>query len=101
MSDNTPENGYVHVGNSTPMASEDGVTFHPSEPVVVHQGRYRLYRKPDGGMHLVYQRDDKGEPDHFELPGALLNLAQMAGEGKMSMPEMLRELMKMRSNGGL
>jgi hypothetical protein len=67
-----------------------------TEPVVVHQGRYRLYRKPDGGMHLVYQRDDKEEPDHFELPGALLHLAEMAGEGKLSMGEMLREVVKLR-----
>jgi hypothetical protein len=68
----------------------------PTEPVIVHQGRYRLYSKPDGGLHLVYQRDDKDEPDHMELPGALLRLAQMAGEGRLSLPEMMKEVMKLR-----
>ncbi len=93
--------GWEHTGNSTKMVSTDGVEFKPEVPVIVHQGRYRLYEKADGGLHLVYQRDDKDEPDHMELPGALLNLAKMAGEGKMSIPEMMREVMKMRSNGGL
>lgn len=65
-------------------------------PHVVHQGRYRLYEKPDGGLHIVYQRDDKDTPDHLELPGAMVNLARMAGEGKLSPGEMLREAMKLR-----
>jgi hypothetical protein len=67
-----------------------------TEPIILHQGRYRLYRKPDNGLHLVYQRDDADEPDHMELPGALLSLAQAAGEGKLTLPEMLREVMKLR-----
>lgn len=74
-----------------------------AEPTIVHQGRYRLYEKPDGGLHIVYQREDKDTPDHLELPGPMINLARMAGEGKLSPGEMLRELMKMRSgmNGDL
>jgi hypothetical protein len=68
------------------------------QPAIVHQGRYRLYEKPDGGLHIVYQRDDKDEPDHLELPGAMVNLARMAGEGKMSPGEMLREAMKLRGS---
>jgi hypothetical protein len=68
-----------------------------TEPVIVHQGRYRLWENPDGGLHLVYQRDDKDEPDHMQLPGALLAIARAAGEGTMSLPEMMREVMKMRS----
>jgi hypothetical protein len=66
------------------------------EPVIVHQGRYRLYEKPDGGFHIVYQRDDTDTPDHFELPGAMVNLAKMAGEGKLSIADMFREVMKLR-----
>lgn len=66
------------------------------QPAIVHQGRYRLYKKPDGGLHLVYQRDDSETPDHMDLPGALVSLAQSAGEGKLSMPQMLSELMKLR-----
>ena len=68
-----------------------------TEPTIVHQGRYRLWQKPDGGLHLVYQRDDKSEPDHMDLPGALLALAKAAGEGKLSLSDMMREIMKMRS----
>lgn len=67
-----------------------------TEPVIVHQGRYRLYQKPDGGLHLVYQRDDKDEPDRMELPAAFLRLAQMAGEGKLSLPQLMAEVMKLR-----
>lgn len=65
-------------------------------PHIIHQGRYRLYGKPDGGMHLVYQRDDSEEPDHMEMPAAVLKLAQMAGEGNLTLPELLRELMKLQ-----
>lgn len=68
-----------------------------AEPKIVHQGRYRLWEKPDGGLHLVYQRDDSDTPDHMDLPGALLSLAKAAGEGKLSLGEMMREVMKMRS----
>jgi hypothetical protein len=82
-------NGWVHVGNS------DRVEII-AEPVIVHEGRYRLYKKPDGGIHIVYQRTDKDEPDHMELPGQLLRLAEMAGECKLSLPDMMREVMKLR-----
>lgn len=71
-----------------------------SEPIIVHQGRYRLYSKPDGGIHLVYQRDDKDEADHIDLPGMMVNLLNMASEGKLSPTELIREMMKLRSNGG-
>lgn len=80
----------------TPMI-EISQTELPTEPIIVHQGRYRLYRKPDGGLHLVYQRDDSDTPDHMELPGQLLKLAQLAGEGKLSLPQLLQEVMKLRN----
>lgn len=73
------------------------MTVEVTEPVIVHQGRYRLWKKPDGGLHLVYQRDDKDTPDHMEIPGAFLRLAEAAGEGKLSPTQLLGELMKMRS----
>jgi hypothetical protein len=71
-------------------------TTESTEPRVLHQGRYRLWEKPDGGLHLVYQRDDKDEPDHMDIPGAFLKLAKLAGEGKMTPMEMMREAMKLR-----
>ena len=67
-------------------------------PRIVHQGRYRLYEKPDGGFHIVYQRDDTEEPDHFELPGPMVRLAKAAGEGNMNPAELLREMMKLRGS---
>jgi hypothetical protein len=78
------------------MSESTEILVSSDTPIIVHQGRYRLYEKTDGGLHLVYQRDDKDSPDHMELPGALLALAKAAGEGKLTLPEMLREVMKMR-----
>lgn len=69
-----------------------------TEPRILHQGRYRLYQKPDGGIHLVYQREDKEEPDHFELPGAMRVLLDSAAQGNLSPMDMMRELMKLRGS---
>lgn len=74
------------------------VTELSTEPTVLHQGRYRLYEKPDGGLHIVYQRDDKDTPDHMDLPGAMIRLAQAAGEGKMNPMQLIAELTKMRGS---
>lgn len=63
-------------------------------PVIVHEGMYRLYLKPDGNYHLVYKRNDKDTEDHQELPGALLNLARRAGEENMSFPQFMMEAMR-------
>lgn len=68
-----------------------------TEPVIVHQGRYRLWKKPDGGMHLVYQRDDSPTADHMELPVQFLRVAQMAGEGKLNPMQLIAEVMKLRN----
>lgn len=67
-------------------------------PTIVHQGRYRLYEKPDGGLHLVYQRDDTDTPDHLELPGAMVKLFNMGLAGNLSPGEMFREAMKLRGS---
>ena len=67
-------------------------------PVILHEGRYRLYQKPDGGLHLAYKRDDMDDLQHMEIPGALFNLARMAGEGQLTPAQMLREMMKMRND---
>jgi hypothetical protein len=65
-------------------------------PVIVHEGRYRIYQKPDGGMHLVYKRDDKETEEHMEIPGAMLRLAKAASEQNLSFPQFVREAMKLR-----
>lgn len=70
-------------------------------PQILHEGRYRLYGKPDGGIHLVYKRDDKEEEDHFEIPGQMLRLAQLAGSGEMTFPQFMKEAVKLRRNSEL
>jgi hypothetical protein len=77
--------------------STDIETVDQALPNVLHEGRYRLYQKPDGGIHLVYKRDDKDTEDHMEIPGAMLRLAQMASEGNMSFPQFVREAMRLRN----
>lgn len=65
-------------------------------PVVLHEGRYRLYEKPDGSLRIQYRRDDKDEDDFVELPGAMIRLAKMASEGNMSFPQFLKEAARLR-----
>jgi hypothetical protein len=54
------------------------------EPKIVHKGVYTLWEKPDGTIRIQYRRDDKDEDDFMEIPGAILRMAQMVGEGKMN-----------------
>jgi hypothetical protein len=69
-------------------------------PTVVHQGKYRLYEKPDGTLRVQYQRDDRDEEDYFELPGPMVALAKAASEGKLNPMQMMQQAMKyMRGNG--
>lgn len=56
----------------------------PTMPRVLHQGRYRLYEKPDGSLRIQYRRDDRDEDDYLEIPGAILRLAKLASEGKIT-----------------
>jgi hypothetical protein len=69
-------------------------------PKVVHQGKYRLYEKPDGGLRIQYKRDDKETEDFLELPGAMVALAKAAGEGKIGPMEMMKAVMGFMKNGG-
>lgn len=72
-----------------------------SRPEIVHEGRYRLYKKPDGTLRIQYKRDDKDTEDFFELPGPMVALAAAASEGKLSPIQMMAEVSKMMMNGGL
>lgn len=95
------EPGWVHTGNSTKMVSEDGVNFTPAEPDVphiIHKGVYTLWEKPDGTLRIQYRRDDKDEDDFMEIPGGILRMAQMVGEGKMNPLAALKAMRNM--NGG-
>lgn len=68
-------------------------------PVIVGQGRYRLYKKPDGTMRVQFRQDGTDEDAFFEFPGALLILAQKAAQGDMNPITMMREAAKLM--GGL
>jgi hypothetical protein len=65
-------------------------------PVILHEGRYRLYKKPDGGMRLQYQRDDKTEEDFIELPAMFVRLADAAAKGEMKPADMVKAMISMR-----
>jgi hypothetical protein len=67
------------------------------EPRILHQGRYRLYEKPDGGLRLQYRRDDKDVDDYLEIPGMMVRLLNRAQDGNMSPMEFMREAMKLRA----
>lgn len=62
-----------------------------TEPVL--KGRFTLYETPDGGYHVAYLPDDSTETRHLEIPGALVNLAKMGAEGKLSPLAMARAFM--------
>jgi hypothetical protein len=83
---------YIHVANTGPVVITDSTL-----PKVLHQGRYRLYEKPDGSLRIQYRRDDREEDDFLEIPGAVIRMAKAASEGKMSPLELIRML---RNNGG-
>lgn len=74
--------------------SDGTIEVTSAEPVVLHQGKYRLYKNPDGGLYLIYQRDDKDTPDSMQLPGGLMELAQRASEGKISPMQIIMEVGK-------
>lgn len=53
-------------------------------PRILHKGVYSLYEKPDGTLRIQYRRTDRDEDDFMEIPGAILRLAKLASEGKLS-----------------
>lgn len=71
-----------------------------SIPVILHQGRYRLYEKPDGTLRIQYQQDGKDAEDFIEIPGAMLRLAKMASEGKLNPMQMMKHAMEYMNGGG-
>jgi hypothetical protein len=65
-----------------------------AEPKVVHEGRYRLYENPDGGLRIQYRRDGKDEDDFVQLPGPIVALGKAAAEGSLSPIELMQRMMK-------
>jgi hypothetical protein len=64
-------------------------------PKIVHEGRYRLYENPDGGLRIQYRRDGKDEDDFVQLPGPIVALGKAAAEGNMSPLELMRRMMSL------
>jgi hypothetical protein len=51
----------------------------------IMKGRFTLYPTPDGGYHIAYLPDGDGEETrHMEVPGAIVHLAKLGAEGKLS-----------------
>lgn len=82
-------------------AGEVAIDTPPLEviPEIVSQGRYRLYRKPDGTMRVQFRQDGVEEDAFFEFPGALLVIAKKAAEGEMNPVQMMREVAKFMGSG--
>jgi hypothetical protein len=76
-------------------ANPDVITDIEIIPTVVGQGRYRLYKKPDGTMRVQFREDSADEDAFFEFPAALLVLAKNAAEGNMNPLQMMKEAAKL------
>ena len=63
-------------------------------PTVVHKGVYTLWRKPDGTLRIQYHRDDKEDEDFFEMPGAMVAMAEKLAKGEMNPMDMIKEVGK-------
>lgn len=52
------------------------------DPVVLMEGRFRLYETSEGGYHLVYRVDDTDEDKHIKMPAGMVKAAKAMSEGK-------------------
>lgn len=68
-------------------------------PRIVHQGQYRLYEKADGTLHCVYHPDTAEEPQHFEIPGELMDLMDKAVKGELKPQDMMKLAMRFMGGG--
>lgn len=82
-----------------PDDKEIDLAYVRNIPRVVHQGVYRLYENPDGGLRVQYKRDDREEEDFFEIPAAFQRLAKLGQEGKLSAGQMMREVITLMRAG--
>jgi len=44
-------------------------------------GRYRLYKTPEGGLHLTYRPDHLGTDQHLPLPPAIITAVKLMSRG--------------------
>lgn len=55
------------------------------EPGELGAGRYRLYKTPEGGLHLAYRPDHLGTDCHMPIPPHLLSLLRVMSKGPLGM----------------
>lgn len=68
-------------------------------PRILHKGVYTLYEKSDGTLRIQYRRTDRDEDDFMEIPGAILRLAKLASEGKLSPMQAVKAMRAGEFNG--
>lgn len=83
------------------MEQTDLETETAGGPVPVQRGRYSRYDMPDGSIRILYRPDGSETDERFEIPGALILLAnESAATGKMPNPmQILKALSAARKAG--
>ncbi len=61
------------------------------------KGKFALFDTPDGGIHVAYRPDGADADEHIEVPGHVMKIAKMFGEGKITNP---MEMIKLLGKGG-
>ena len=71
-------------------------------PVPTQRGRYSRYDMPDGSIRILYRPDGAEQDEHFEIPGAMIALANRSAEtGRMPSPlEIMRVIAGMAKRRG-
>lgn len=68
---------------------ETSVAEIPDFTEPIGKGRYNLYKTPDGGFHVAYQKDateEEPEPEvqHVNIPGAIIRASELLANGDMT-----------------
>lgn len=71
------------------IAPHKGENSSGKGPVIIMEGRFRLYETPQGGYKLVYRPDGEEEDrPHIDVPAMMVKAAKAMGDkgpGKMGM----------------
>lgn len=68
---------------------------HSEGPIILHEGRYRLYEKPDGTLRVQYLKDGSEVEEFAEIPAVVIHLAKAMQDGSMSPVQMMAEASKL------
>jgi hypothetical protein len=83
------------------MEQTETETETAGQPTPTQRGRYSRYDMPDGSIRILYRPDGTEQDERFEIPGALILLANKSAEsGRMPNPmEILKALSAARKAG--